>query len=60
MRDDILPEFQNFVDSGAEYKESAAYIESVMNDFAEKTDVLEKEMVEIASSIAIITNAISS
>lgn len=54
----ILPEFENFVESGVEYKEKATYIEETMNDFTEKTDALKQEMNEIADSIRTITNAI--
>ena len=54
----ILPEFENFVDSGVEYKEKATYIEEIMNDFTAKTDALKKEMNEIAGSIRTITDAI--
>ncbi|MBQ5675918.1 MAG: methyl-accepting chemotaxis protein, partial [Lachnospiraceae bacterium] len=54
----ILPEFENFVESGVEYKEKATYIEETMNDFTEKTDALKKEMNEIAGSIRTITDAI--
>lgn len=54
----ILPEFENFVESGVEYKEKATYIEETMNDFTEKTDALKQEMNEIADSIRTITDAI--
>ena len=54
----ILPEFENFVESGVEYKEKATYIEETMNDFTEKTDALKQEMNEIATSIRTITDAI--
>ena len=58
LNDSILPEFENFVGSGAQYKENATYIEQTMNAFTEKTDALKKEMNEIATSIRTITNAI--
>ena len=32
MNASILPKFDNFVDSGVEYKEKATYIEEIMND----------------------------
>ena len=50
--------FENFVESGVEYKEKATYIEETMNDFTEKTDALKQEMNEIATSIRTITDAI--
>lgn len=58
LKDSILPEFDNFVKSGAKYKDNASYIEMAMKEFATKTDQLKKEMGEIASSIGNITNAI--
>lgn len=58
MNDSILPEFESFVESGSEYKNKASYIESVMNEFEEKTDSLKSTMVEIQSSINTIAHAI--
>lgn len=58
MQQTILPEFEMFVDSGVKYKENASYIESAMNEFAEKTDVLKKNMDEITGSINTITTAV--
>lgn len=58
MNESILPEFSNFVEYGAHYKENADYIENVMNEFNHKTDSLKNEMGEIASSIGTITSAI--
>lgn len=58
MNDTILPEFEQFVAIGGQYRQDAAYIESVMDEFAEKTDDLKCVMDEIAGSINSITNAI--
>lgn len=58
MNDSILPEFEAFVESGSEYKAKASYIESVMNEFEEKTDSLKGTMVEIRGSIDTIAHAI--
>ena len=58
MKESILPEFENFVKSGAQYRENATYIESVMNGFTEKTDSLKSAVDEIAASIGTITAAI--
>ena len=33
MTDSILPEFENFVSSGEQYRDNATYIEGVMNEF---------------------------
>lgn len=58
MKDSILPEFENFVTAGAQYKEDATYIEGVMNDFLGKTEVLNDVVIQIAESINTITAAI--
>ena len=58
MKESILPEFANFVDGGAQYRDNATYIENVMNEFAEKTDALKSEVDSIAGSINNITHAI--
>lgn len=58
MQDSILPEFEEFVQEGGQYKENATYVESVMNDFADKTEELKGVVSEIASSINSITSAI--
>ena len=58
MRGSILPEFESFVEGGAQYRDNATYIETVMNEFPEKTDALKSEVDAIAGSISNITNAI--
>ena len=58
LNEAILPEFENFVESGVQYRENATYIEGVMNEFTEKTDALKRAMDEIATSISTITDAI--
>lgn len=58
MKESILPEFADFVDGGAQYRDNATYIENVMNEFAEKTDALKSEVDSIAGSINNITHAI--
>lgn len=58
MKESILPEFAAFVEGGAQYRENATYIESVMNEFTEKTDALKNEVDSIADSINNITHAI--
>ncbi|MEZ3463337.1 MAG: methyl-accepting chemotaxis protein [Lachnospiraceae bacterium] len=58
MTNSILPEFENFVSSGEQYRDNATYIEGVMNEFASKTDDLKHAVDEIASSIETITDAI--
>lgn len=54
----VLPEFEKFVDTGAQYRNDATYIEGIMNEFKDKTDNLKSEMDEIAASIKTITAAI--
>lgn len=58
LQKSILPEFEFFVEGGAQYKENATYIESVMNEFTVKTDALKLTVDEIANSINIITSSI--
>ncbi len=58
MTDSILPEFENFVTSGEQYRDNATYIEGVMNEFTTKTDDLKRAVDEIAASIETITDAI--
>lgn len=58
VNDAILPEFENFVASGEQYRDNATYIEGVMNEFTTKTDDLKRAVDEIAKSIETITDAI--
>lgn len=58
MSEEILPEFEEFVNGGVQYKENATHIENIMNDFNRKTDSLRSAMGEIAESINSITIAI--
>jgi len=59
MTNSILPEFENFVNSGEQYRDNATYIEGIMNEFTLKTDDLKRAVNEIASSIDTITDAIA-
>ena len=59
MKEEILPEFDNFVTAGNEYREKATYIENSMDEFSQKTDDLKNSMTEIADSIQTITFAIN-
>ena len=58
MNESILPEFEEFVTAGSEYKNKETYIENVMNEFESKTDSLKNTMVEIQRSINTIAHAI--
>lgn len=58
MNEAILPEFESFVEAGGEYRNNATYIESLMVEFAEKTNKLNESMIEIAGSIDTISSAI--
>lgn len=53
----ILSEFQEFVESGKQYKQDADYIEQVMAEFNSRTERLRNSMNEIASSIEKITQS---
>lgn len=58
MQHQILPEFENLVQSGVQYREHADHIENTMEDFAAKTDELRRNMTNIAQSIDSISTAI--
>ena len=58
MSQSVLKEFQDFVQSGCQYKEDAAYIRRTMDEFHERTERLKNSMSGIAESIATITKAI--
>lgn len=58
MKDKILPEFENFVESGSAYRDKASFIEGVMGEFEQRTDSLQHSMNEIADSVNTISHAI--
>lgn len=58
MNESILPDYQSFVEAGAEYSRNATYIEKEMETFVQKTDHLNENVNEIAQSIESITRAI--
>ena len=58
LQNSILPQFEKFVDDGEKYKENANYIESVMNDFSNKTEGFKSTFSDIAESINNITTSI--
>ena len=58
MKESIMPEFDNFVQAGSEYRDNAAYIEETMQEFSKRTDALNDSVSEIANSIETISNAI--
>lgn len=59
MNSSILTEFQEFVQSGKQYQEDAAYIQQSMDNFKERTDHLRGSMAGIAESIEAITRVIN-
>ena len=58
MNHSVLTKFQDFVQSGSQYKEDAAYIRRTMDEFYEHTERLKHSMSGIADSIGTITKAI--
>ena len=58
MSQTVLKEFQAFVESGSQYKEDAAYIRRIMDDFHRQTQSLTHSMSGIADSIGTINKAI--
>ena len=58
LKEYILSEFEKFCEDGAKYKDNADYVESVMNDFSNKTEGFKSTFEDIAGSINSITTAI--
>lgn len=58
MSQSVLKEFQAFVESGSQYKEDAAHIRRIMDDFHGQTQRLKESMSGIADSIGTIDEAI--
>lgn len=58
MNSSILTEFQEFVRSGKQYQEDAAYIKQSMDNFKERTEHLRSSMSGIVESIGAITTVI--
>ena len=58
MKDSILTEFQQFAETGNQYKNDAAYIQDTMDEFNEKVSCLRNSITEIVTSIASIRKAI--
>lgn len=58
LNQSILTEFREFVASGQQYHEDAAYIEAAMDKFNQRAERLRGSMNEIASSIERITKAL--
>ncbi len=58
LNQSILIEFRNFVASGQQYREDAAYIETAMAKFNQRSDHLRNSINEIAFSIENITKAL--
>lgn len=58
MSQSVLKEFQAFVEAGSQYKEDAAYVRQVMDEFYKRTDRLKNSMSGIADSIGTITKVI--
>ncbi len=54
----VLTQFQEFVQSGSQYKEDAAYIRRTMDEFHERTQHLKSSISGIADSVGIITKAV--
>lgn len=54
----ILPDYDGFVDSGAQYDEDACYVSETMDSFSEKIENLKNIMSNIAESIDGISKAV--
>lgn len=58
LHDSVLPEFENFVQTGETYKEDADYVEKEMSHFTKKSNEIEQVIAEMVSSIHSITTSI--
>ena len=58
MGQSVLTEFRNFVQSGSQYKEDAAYIRRAMDEFYQQTEHLKNSISEIADAIGTITESV--
>lgn len=58
MNRSVLTQFQEFVESGSQYKQDASYIRRAMDALHERTEGLKNSMSNIADSIGAITKAI--
>ena len=58
MNQSVLIQFQEFVQSGTQYKEDADYIRQMINEFQKRTQRLNHSMSGIAESISTITKVI--
>lgn len=58
MNTAILTEFQQFAETGNQYKKDATYIEQTMDEFNSKAIYLRNSITEIVASISSITKAI--
>ncbi|MCR5272622.1 MAG: methyl-accepting chemotaxis protein [Lachnospiraceae bacterium] len=57
INEQILPDYENFVRSGAQYADDAENINDAMNHFKESTDHLESLISEMSDAISGISNA---
>ena len=58
MQEQIMPEFEKFVESGVSYHEKADHVENTMHEFKSKTEDLEASMTSISDSVEMIAKAI--
>ena len=55
---DILPDYNNFVESGRKYSDDSVYINDEMKNFAERTRELHKVISKLVNSVSSITTVI--
>lgn len=58
INDTILPDYDKFVDMGAQYKDDAEYVNAKMTGFEDRADTLMSMMQDVARSVNAITDAI--
>ncbi len=59
MNESILPEFEEFVQTGVKYEENADYVENAMNEFAQNTLNLRESIETMSSALNTITSALN-
>jgi methyl-accepting chemotaxis protein len=58
INDTIMPDYDNFVNMGVQYKDDAEYVNKTMTEFEERADALMSMMEDVTRSVNAITDAI--
>ena len=58
LNETIMPDYDNFVAMGEQYRDDAVYVNTTMEGFENRTDTLMSMMEDVARSVNAITDAI--